>query len=77
MTASVRQKPRSAPQTQTIGSILHDLLPTLFPSRRIPVLAKPVLHGAAVPLGTGVEDLVRCGGGYADGWVCVVVYMVG
>ncbi|PWY91261.1 autophagy protein Apg5 [Aspergillus heteromorphus CBS 117.55] len=39
------------PQTQTIGSALHTLLPHLFPSRRTPVLAKPVLHGAAVPMG--------------------------
>ena len=65
-----------APQTQTIGSALHSLLPNLFPSRRTPVLAKPVLHGAAVPMSAPVEEVVRnCA--YGDGWLYVVIRMMG
>lgn len=64
------------PQTQTIGSALHSLLPNLFPSRRTPVLAKPVLHGAAVPMSAPVEEVVRsCA--YGDGWLYVVIRMMG
>ncbi|OGM44123.1 putative autophagy protein Apg5 [Aspergillus bombycis] len=64
------------PQTQTIGTALHSLLPNLFPSRRTPVLAKPVLHGAAVPMSAPVEELVRSSA-YGDGWLYVVVRMMG
>ncbi|PLB39144.1 autophagy protein 5 [Aspergillus candidus] len=65
-----------APQTQTIGSALHSLLPNLFPSRRTPVLAKPVLHGAAVPMSAPVEEVVRsCA--YGDGWLYIVIRMMG
>ncbi|PYH90848.1 autophagy protein Apg5 [Aspergillus ellipticus CBS 707.79] len=64
------------PQPQTIGSALNMLLPHLFPSRRTPVLAKPVLHGAAVPMSAPVEEVVRCSG-YGDGWVYIVIRMMG
>ncbi|KAL5333832.1 autophagy protein Apg5-domain-containing protein [Aspergillus crustosus] len=64
------------PQQQTIGSALHTLLPNLFPSRRTPVLAKPVLHGAVVPMSAPVEEVVRCSA-YGDGWVYIVVRMMG
>ncbi|OJJ56379.1 hypothetical protein ASPSYDRAFT_47679 [Aspergillus sydowii CBS 593.65] len=63
-------------QTQTIGTALHSILPHLFPSRRTPVLAKPVLHGAAVPMSAPVEEVVRCAA-YGDGWVYIVVRMMG
>ncbi|RMZ82967.1 hypothetical protein DV737_g1830, partial [Chaetothyriales sp. CBS 132003] len=51
---------------------LNSLLPSLFPSRRTAVLARPILHGAPVPMSANLEDLARwcC---YADGWVAVVV----
>ncbi|KAI9039049.1 autophagy protein 5 [Aspergillus affinis] len=65
-----------APQTQTVGTALNSLLPHLFPSRRTPMLAKPVLHGAAVPMSTPVEELVRSSM-YADGWLYVVIRMMG
>ncbi|KAH8423046.1 autophagy protein 5 [Aspergillus melleus] len=65
-----------APQTQTVGTALNSLLPHLFPSRRTPVLAKPVLHGAAVPMSTPVEELVRSSM-YADGWLYIVIRMMG
>ncbi|EAW11192.1 autophagy protein 5 [Aspergillus clavatus NRRL 1] len=70
----LRGKPAS--QLQTIGSALHSLLPNLFPSRRTPVLAKPVLHGAAVPMSAPVEEVARSAA-YGDGWVYIVVRMMG
>lgn len=61
-------------QPQTVGTALHSLLPSLFPSRRTPILATPLLHGAPVPMAANLEDLARwaC---YADGWLSVVVAM--
>ena len=57
---------------QTLGTALHALLPSLFPSRRTAMLARPLLHGVKVPMAAGLEDLARfCS--YADGWICIVV----
>ncbi|KAJ5090909.1 hypothetical protein N7532_009593, partial [Penicillium argentinense] len=69
---------RSSPSTQvqTIGSVLNTLLPNLFPSRRTPLLAKPVLHGAVLPMSAPIEEVVRSSA-YGDGWVYVVVRMMG
>lgn len=63
-------------QVQTIGAVLHSFLPHLFPSRRTPVLAKPVLHGAFLPMSSPIEEVVRCSA-YGDGWAYVVVRMLG
>jgi autophagy-related protein 5 len=63
-------------QPQTLGTALHQLIPSLFPSRRTPILATPLLHGAPVPMGAHLEELVRWGC-YADGWLSVVVAMRG
>ncbi|KAH8700291.1 putative autophagy protein Apg5 [Talaromyces proteolyticus] len=63
-------------QLQTVGSALHTLLPNLFPSRRIPVLAKPVLHGVALPMTAPLEEVARSAA-YVDGWVAIVICMVG
>lgn len=63
-------------EPQTLGSALYLLLPTLFPSRRTPILAKPVLHGAVVPMGASVEELLR-GAAYLDGWLHLGVVMMG
>jgi len=63
-------------EPQTMGMLLHDLLPSLFPSRRTPILAKPVLHGAVVPMSALVEDLLR-GAAYLDGWLHIAVVMIG
>ncbi|KAJ5129849.1 uncharacterized protein N7515_005888 [Penicillium bovifimosum] len=65
-----------ATQAQTIGSVLHALLPNLFPSRRTPVLAKPVLHGAVIPMSAPIEEVVRSSA-YGDGWAYLVVRMMG
>lgn len=61
---------------QTVGTALHTLLPSLFPSRRTPILAKPLLHGAVVPMNAILEDVASkaC---YADGWVNIVVAISG
>ncbi|KAL4990227.1 autophagy protein Apg5-domain-containing protein [Aspergillus falconensis] len=67
---------QTQPQTQTIGTALHSILPNLFPSRRTPVLAKPVLHGAQVPMSAPVEEVVRAAA-YGDGWVYIVIRMTG
>ncbi|KAJ5774169.1 hypothetical protein N7457_009065 [Penicillium paradoxum] len=65
-----------APQPQTIGTVLHTLLPNLFPSRRTPVLAKPVLHGAVIPMSAPIEEVVRSSA-YGDGWAYLVIRMMG
>ena len=61
---------------QTLGTALHALLPSLFPSRRTPILAKPVLHGGVVPMAAVLEDLIR-GAAYLDGWLHLGVMMLG
>jgi len=55
---------------------LNDMLPSVFPSRRNPVLATPVLHGAEVPMSAGMEELGRAAA-YADGFLHVVVVLLG
>ena len=69
---TVQARAATLPQAQTLGTALHTLLPGLFPSRRTPILARPILHGAQVPLNAHLEDLVRwsC---YADGWLSIVI----
>ena len=63
-------------QAQTLGTALHTLLPGLFPSRRTPILAKPILHGAQVPLSANLEEMAQwaC---YADGWLSMIVAISG
>ena len=63
-------------ESQTLGTALHALLPTLFPSRRTPILAKPVLHGAVAPMTAPIEDLLRAAA-YLDGWLHMGVVMIG
>ncbi|KAK4546241.1 hypothetical protein LTR36_002378 [Oleoguttula mirabilis] len=63
-------------QPQTLGTALNSILPTIFPSRRNPLLAQPVLHGAAVPMGAVLEDLGRAAA-YTDGFLHLAVVMLG
>jgi len=63
-------------QPQTLGTALNSILPTIFPSRRNPLLAQPVLHGAAVPMSAVLGELGRAAG-YMDGFLHVVVVMLG
>lgn len=62
-------------QPQTLGTALNAILPTIFQSRRNPILAQPVLHGAVVPMSAPVEDLGK-GAAYADGFLHVAVVML-
>ncbi|KAF9629930.1 2-nitropropane dioxygenase NPD [Lasiodiplodia theobromae] len=65
----------SAGQPQTMGTALNTIIPTLFPSRRSPLLAQPVLHGAVVPLSAPVEDLLKAAA-YPDGFLHVAIVMM-
>lgn len=67
---------RTSTQLQTVGTALHSFFPHLFPSRRTPVLAKPVLHGAVLPMSAPVEEVVRSSA-YGDGWAYIVIRMTG
>jgi autophagy-related protein 5 len=62
-------------QPQTLGTALNTLVPALFPSRRSPLLAHPILHGAIVPLSVSIEELAEfaC---YADGFLHVAIAMM-
>ena len=66
----------STREPQSIGNALNALLPALFPSRRTPILAKPVLHGTVVPMTAPVEELLKVAA-YLDGWLHVGVVMMG
>lgn len=61
-----------ARQLVTLGAALNEMLPSVFPSRRNPVLACPVLHGAVLPLSATMEDLGRAAS-YTDGFLHVVI----
>ncbi|GAB7349584.1 hypothetical protein MBLNU459_g0276t1 [Dothideomycetes sp. NU459] len=67
---SARQQP------VTLGAALNAMLPSVFPSRRNPVLACAAMHGAIVPLAAPVEELGRAAA-FADGWLHVAVVMLG
>ena len=61
---------------QTMGTALATVIPAIFPSRRKPIYAQPVLHGVVVPLGANLGELGRVAG-YADGFLHVGVVMMG
>lgn len=63
-------------QPQTLGTALNGMLPTIFPSRRNPLLAQPVLHGAVAPMAANFEELGRAAA-YCDGFLHVAVVMLG
>jgi autophagy-related protein 5 len=62
-------------ETQTLGSALNTILPSLFPSSRDAIMAEPILHGAAVPFRAPLEQLMR-EAAYADGWLHLSVVMI-
>ncbi|USW57849.1 Putative autophagy protein Atg5, UblA [Septoria linicola] len=67
---------QASKQPQTLGTALNTVLPTIFPSRRSPIYARPVLHGAAVPLGARLDDLGRAAA-YTDGFLHLAIVMHG
>lgn len=62
-------------QPQTLGTALNSVLADIFPSRRTPLLAQPVLHGAVVPMSANLEELGRAAG-FGDGFLHVAVVMM-
>ncbi|KUI73063.1 Autophagy protein 5 [Cytospora mali] len=60
---------------QTLGPALRNMLPSLFPSSRDPVLAQVILHGAPVPFSAPLEELMR-EAAYPDGWLCLIVVLL-
>ncbi|PNS18965.1 Autophagy protein 5 [Sphaceloma murrayae] len=67
--------PVTGKQSTTLGVALNELLPTVFPSRRNPVIAAPMTHGAMLPMSAGLEDLGRAAA-YADGFLHIVVVLL-
>lgn len=63
-------------QPQTLGTALNGMLPSIFPSRRNPIFARPVLHGAAVPMSARVDELCRSAA-YTDGFLHIAIVMHG
>ncbi|KAL1304678.1 hypothetical protein AAFC00_003634 [Neodothiora populina] len=63
-------------QVVTLGQALKTILPAVFPSPRNPVLARPVMHGAMVPMSAPVEELLRAAS-YTDGFLHIAVMMLG
>lgn len=62
-------------QPQTLGIALNSVLPSIFPSRRSPLLAQPVIHGAVAPMSANLEELGRAAG-FGDGFLHVAVVMM-
>lgn len=75
LTASsyVLQSPVALPSS--LGSALHKLLPDLFPSAKICLLAKPVFHGVAAPMTAPLSELMR-DAGYPDGVLHISIVMM-
>ncbi|KAG9251449.1 ATG5 protein [Emericellopsis atlantica] len=57
---------------QTLGVVLRNMMPELFPSVRDPVRVGAVMHGASVPFSAPVGELMR-EAAYPDGWLCLVI----
>jgi autophagy-related protein 5 len=62
-------------QPQTLGTALNGVLQSIFPSRRSPLLAQPVLHGAVAPMNANLEELGRVASS-GDGFLHVAVVMM-
>ena len=65
----------SSREPQTIGTALHDLLPTVFPSRQSYIHAQATLHGATVPPAAPMLELLQ-NAAFPDGFLHVVIVMV-
>ena len=66
----------SAKEPQTLGTALHSMLPTLFPSRRSYIHAHAVMHGVVMPLVAPLKELMGCAA-YCDGFLHIGVVMIG
>lgn len=63
-------------QAQTVGTALNSVIPAIFPSRRNPLLAQPVLHGAVLPMSAQLDTLTRAAS-YLDGFLHIAIVMLG
>jgi len=62
-------------EPQTVGTALRTLLPELFPSQRVAVLARPVVHGVVVAMNTPLLELMR-EAVYPDGFLHISLAMM-
>ena len=65
----------SSKEPQTVGTALHSLIPTVFPSRRKYIHAQATLHGAVVPPAAQLRELIKSAA-YADGFLHVAIQMM-
>ncbi|KAI5818567.1 autophagy protein Apg5-domain-containing protein [Pyronema omphalodes] len=63
-------------EQQTVGTALNALLPELFPSKRTPVLSRPVIHGVVIPMSTPLIELFPIAM-YPDGFLHITLAMSG
>lgn len=60
---------------QTVGTALNQHLPELFPSRRTCVLARPLMHGAVLPMEAPLTEILpQCM--YLDGFLHISIVMM-
>ncbi|KAI5779475.1 autophagy protein Apg5-domain-containing protein [Geopyxis carbonaria] len=62
-------------KVQLLGTVLHQILPELFPTKRFPVFARPVIHGAVVAMNTPVIELMYATV-YTDGFLHITLAMI-
>lgn len=60
---------------QTMGQVLHTILPELFPTARAAVLARPVAHGVIVTMDTPVIEFMHSAV-YPDGFLHITLAMM-
>ncbi|ODQ67175.1 APG5-domain-containing protein [Nadsonia fulvescens var. elongata DSM 6958] len=60
---------------QSVGSVLNQYLPELFPSKRTPLIARPVLHGILLPMSTPLAPLYSFGL-YLDGFLHISIVII-
>jgi len=62
-------------ELQTVGTALNSLLPELFPLKRVPVLARPVVHGVVVLMTTPLIELLQAAV-FPDGFLHITLAMM-
>ncbi|KAM0721734.1 hypothetical protein Q7P37_002659 [Cladosporium fusiforme] len=67
---------QASKQPQTLGTALNSILKSIFPSRRTPLLAQPVLHGAVAPMSANLAELGRVAS-FGDGFLHISINMMG
>lgn len=70
--AALREQGQKA---QTVGTVLKDAMPELFPSSRDPVLANVILNSVSLPFRAPLVEVMK-EAAYPDGWVNLVVVLL-